>query len=172
MIELTSAPVPPAGPADHVRGTGPEATVYLDLACPRCALAWSRLRDLPLRLVLRHFPIASKHPRAPVLHAAAEAAGLQDRFVEMWDSLLADQARQDDPHLWERAEELRLELERFERDRRSDQVAAHIRGDFADGIRAGVTGTPAFFVDSRPAAEADLRSLAGAGGDGSSAPPL
>jgi protein-disulfide isomerase len=120
--------------------------VYLDLACPRCAHAWTRIRELPLRLVLRHFPIASKHPRAPALHAAAEAAGLQGRFVEMWDSLLTDQAHQDDPHLWERAESMDLDLDRFNRERRFEQVVERVRRDFEGGIRAGITGTPAAFV--------------------------
>jgi protein-disulfide isomerase len=151
--------VPPVGPEDHLRGEGPEVVVYLDLACPRCALAWTRIRELPLRLVLRHFPIASKHPRAPALHAAAEAAGLQGGFAEMWDSLLADQAHQDDPHLWERAESLDLDLERFNRERRSEPVAERVRRDFEGGIRAGVTGTPAAFVAGQPVGEDIAESL-------------
>jgi protein-disulfide isomerase len=146
MAELTSAVVPAVGSADHVWGDGPEAIVYLDLACPECALAWARIRELPVRLVLRHFPIESKHSRAPALHAAAEAAGLQGRFAEMWDSLLADQAHQDDPHLWERALSLGLDLERFNRERLSERVAGRVRRDFEGGIRAGITATPAAFV--------------------------
>jgi predicted DsbA family dithiol-disulfide isomerase len=42
-------------------------------------------------------------------------------------------------------ERLGLDLERFERDRHSAQVAARVRRDFQSGIRAGVTGTPAVF---------------------------
>jgi protein-disulfide isomerase len=96
-------------------------------------------------LVFRHFPVASKHPRSPALHAAAEAAGRQDRFFEMVDSLYEDRGHVDDPHLWQRAERLGLDLDRFEADRRSDDVATHVRRDFESGIRAGVTGTPAIF---------------------------
>lgn len=99
--------------------------------------------------MLRHFPVASKHPRAPALHAAAEAAGRQGRFWEMADSILIDQGHQDDPHLWQRARELGLDLDRFERDRRSDEVAERVRRDFHGGVRAGVTGTPAAFLDGR-----------------------
>jgi protein-disulfide isomerase len=146
MSDLGSAPVPPVGPDDHVRGEGEEGVlVYADLGCPRCAAAWQRLRELPGRLVFRHFPVASKHPRSPALHAAAEAAGLQGRFFEMVDSLYADRGRVDDPHLWQRAEDLGLELKRFQADRRSEGVQARIRHDFRSGIRAGVTGTPAVF---------------------------
>jgi protein-disulfide isomerase len=146
MSELTSAAIPAVGPDDHVRGEGEEGSiVYADLGCPRCAAAWGRLRERPGRLVFRHFPVASKHPRSPALHAAAEAAGLQGRFFEMVDSLYGDRGRVDDPHLWRRAEDLGLDLDRFQADRRSEGVQARIRHDFQSGIRAGVTGTPAVF---------------------------
>jgi protein-disulfide isomerase len=88
----------------------------------------------------------AKHPRSPYLHAAAEAAAIQGSFWEMCDSLFAERGRIDDPHLWERAERFGLDLERFERDRRSDPVAERMRRDFESGIRAGVSGTPAAFV--------------------------
>jgi protein-disulfide isomerase len=149
MNELTSASVPPIGAGDHVTGEGIEAIVYADFGCPYCSAAWARLRELPLRLCFRHFPMASKHPRAPALHAAAEAAGLQGAFWEMCDSLYADRGRVDDPHLWERAERFGLGLERFNRDRRSDAVLARIQRDFTSGIRAGVSGTPTAFVEGR-----------------------
>ena len=148
---LTSAAVPPIDPDDHLRGSGPEAIIYLDLACPHCAAAWQQIRELPLRLCCRHFPVASKHPRAPILHHATEAAAAQrdDAFHEMWDSLLDDHGHQDDPHLWRRAEAIGLDLAQFERDRRSDAAANRVRRDFETGIRAGVTSTPAAFVEGR-----------------------
>jgi protein-disulfide isomerase len=146
MADLSSAPVPPVGPEDHVRGEGEEGlVVYADLGCPRCAAAWAELAARPGRLAFRHFPVASKHPRSPALHAAAEAAGAQDRFFAMVDSIYADRGHVDDPHLWDRAKSLGLDLERFERDRRSADLAARVQRDFQSGIRAGVAGTPAVF---------------------------
>ena len=144
MSELTSAAVPPVGEADHVRGAGPDAVLYLDLACPACALTWADVRGLPLRLCFRHFPLASRRPRSPALHAAAEACAAQreDAFWEFVDSIYADQGHVDDPHLWERGRALGLDLERFERDRRSDAVATRVRRDVESAIRAGVVGTP------------------------------
>ena len=150
MSELSSAAVPPLGPDDHARGDGAELLVYADLGCPECAAAWARIRSLDARIVFRHFPVASKHPRAPALHAAAEAAGAQGAFFEFVDSLFADRGRVDDPHLWERAEQLGLDLERFEADRRSEPVAERVQRDFRSGIRAGVVGTPALFRNGRP----------------------
>jgi protein-disulfide isomerase len=139
-----------------------EAILYLDLGCPHCAATWARIGELDLRLIFRHFPVASKHPRAPALHAAAEAAGAQGRFWEMVDSLYADRGRVDDPHLWERVERLGLDLKSFDRERRSDAVAARVRRDFEDGIRAGVVGTPTAFVEGRLVREGLEAALAGA----------
>jgi protein-disulfide isomerase len=82
-----------------------------------------------------------------MLAAAAEAAGRQGRFWEMHDSLLEDQGHLDLPHVWERARRLGLDLERFEADRRSDEVAERVQGDFRSGIRAGVVTTPTQFVE-------------------------
>ena len=164
MAELTSAGIPPLGDDDHVTGEGVEAIVYADLACPACAVAWPRIRELPLRLCLRHFPMAAKHPRAPALHAAVEAAGRQGALWEMCDSLYADRGRVDDPHLWERVERFGLDLEAFERDRRSAGVAERVQRDFESGIRAGVTGTPAAFVAGRLLlgdVESELEAAAG-----------
>jgi protein-disulfide isomerase len=128
-----------------VRGEGETLIVYADLGCPHCAAVWREICERRAKVVFRHFPVASKHPRAPALHAAAEAAGRQGRFFEMVDSLYADRGRVDDPHLWERAERLGLDLERFESERRSEEIADRVRRDFESGIRGGVTGTPALF---------------------------
>jgi protein-disulfide isomerase len=148
--------VAPVEPDDHARGQGEELIVYADLCCPHCAATWPKISGLKARVVLRHFPVAAKHPRSPALHAAAEAAGAQGAFFEMVDSLLADQARIDDPHLWERAERLGLDLPRFEADRRSDAVAARVARNIESGLSAGVADTLAIFRDGR---EVDLTTL-------------
>jgi len=82
------------------------------------------------------------------LACAAEAAALQGRFWELHDALYADQGRLDDPHLWQRARELGLDLDRFQADRRSEEIATRVRRDFDSGIRAGVVTTPTLFIDN------------------------
>ena len=67
----------------------------------------------------------------------------------MWDSVLADHGHLDDPHLWQRARMLALDLERFDADRRSAGVADRVRSDLESGIRAGVTATPTAFAGGR-----------------------
>jgi protein-disulfide isomerase len=140
---LRSAPVPPPADDDHVRGDGRVVIVYGDYECPWCAAELAALGDV--RLVFRHFPVVSKHPRSRRLAHAVEAAALQGRFWEMHDSLYADQGHLDDPHLWKRAEDMGLDLTQFEADRRSEDVAARVDRDFRSGIAGGVMKTPTMF---------------------------
>jgi protein-disulfide isomerase len=149
MSEPTGESVPEIGADDHVGGEGREVILYADFGCPYCAATWTRIRELPLRICFRHFPVATKHPRAPALHAAAEAAAMQGAFWEMCDSLYADRGRVDDPHLWERAERFGLDLHRFQEDRRSGAVRERVERDLLSGTRVGVAGTPTAFVDGR-----------------------
>jgi protein-disulfide isomerase len=64
----------------------------------------------------------------------------------MHDALFADQGRLEDPHLWDRAEQLGLDIARFDADRRSEAVAARIDEQFRRGVRAGVATTPTAFL--------------------------
>ena len=120
---------------------------YADLECPYCARANVILCALPIRRIFRHFPVVSKHPRARILSNAAEAAGMQGGFWELHDSLMDDQGHLDDPHLWQRCEALGIDLERFERDRRSEAVGGRVERDFRSGVRAGVMTTPTLFLE-------------------------
>ena len=146
---------------------------YLDLACPRCAALWSRLRAQPLRVGFRHFPLATRRPRSPELHAAVEAAGAQrsDAFAAMVELIYGDHGHLDDPHLWVRAERLGLDLGRFEADRRSAAVAGRVRAAFASALRGGVSAAPTALIGRRTfggeALEAELKSLLA----GAEAPP-
>ncbi len=162
MSELGSAPVPEPGDEDHRRGpvSGDVVIAYADFECPYCAAQEQRLRRLPVALIFRHFPVKSSHPRAWAAACAAEAAGRQGRFWEMHDSLFADPARLEDPHLWARARALGLDLDRFDADRRGDAVHERVTRDFRAGVRAGVVTTPALFAWRAGAAErVDLGEL-------------
>jgi protein-disulfide isomerase len=167
VSDLGSAPIPVPGEHDHRRGPAPAplVIVYADFECPFCAVVHQRLAPLELRLVFRHFPVRSSHPRAWAAACAAEAAGLQGRFWEMHDALFADQARLEDPHLWERARRLGLDVERFDADRRREEVRERIARDFRSGVRGGVVTTPTLFqwVDGAAAA-ADISALEASAG--------
>jgi hypothetical protein len=86
---------PPVGPEDHVYGQGPDKTVavYLDLASEPCRYGWRLLAQLttqePIRVAVRHLPLADVHPLALPAAEALEAAGAQGRFFELLDRLAA-----------------------------------------------------------------------------------
>src|SRR3954451_2584407 len=150
-VDLRSAPVPSVAEEDRVRGPAgaPVVIVYGDFECPYCAALELRLREAPVRVCFRHFPVRSSHPRAWPAAQAAEAAALQGVFWPMHDALFADQGRLEDPHLWDRAQRLGLDVARFDAARRSGAVAERVRAHFRAGVRAGVATTPTVFIDGQ-----------------------
>jgi protein-disulfide isomerase len=124
--------------------------VYGDYECPFCAAVEARLGSLQLRVAFRHFPVRASHPRAHAAACAAEAAALQGAFWPFHDSLFGDQGRLEDPHLWERARTLGLDVERFDADRRGPAAADRVREHFHGGVRAGVVTTPTVYLEGRP----------------------
>ena len=135
--------------SEHVRGSGDvELLEYADFQCPYCRDAVPSLArvldrlDGRVRLVFRHFPVTTKHPRAGELAEAAEAAAAQGRFWEMHDLLFAER----DPDPVALAVRLGLDVARFEEELRAGVHAERVAADRARGEAAGVTGTPAFFV--------------------------
>ena len=119
--------------------------VYGDYECPFCAAFDARLPSSRCGSASATSRSARSHPRAHAAACAAEAAARQGAFWPMHDALFADQGRLEDPHLWARAERLGLDVERFDADRRSDEVVARREGqlprrrarrrrDHADGV--------------------------------------
>ncbi len=148
ISDLTSAPVPELRPDDHVRGDAgaPLVVMYADFTCPHCAVAHERLRAEGVRVVFRHLALKAKHPRAVALALAAEAAAAQDAFWPFCDAVYADQGRLDDPHLWQRARDLGLDLGLVDDDRRGDEAAHRVRDDTRAALAAGATTTPTMFA--------------------------
>jgi protein-disulfide isomerase len=141
---------------DHLRGA-PQAPVILeygDYECPFSRAAYREIEkvesQLPggVRFAFRHFPLTEVHPHAAIAAAAAEAAGLQDRFWEMHDLLYHRQKALEDDDLRAYAGELGLDVELFDRDRAGDPVLRRVARDMSSGIASGqVLGTPTLFVD-------------------------
>ena len=126
---------------------------YGDYECPYCGQAHPLLKELQermddrVRFVFRHFPLDSVHPRARRAAQAAEAAAAQDRFWEMHDLLYEGQDELGEEALISYAAEVGLDLQRFEEDLANEHLARRIEEDRLGGKRAGVTGTPTFFVN-------------------------
>lgn len=110
---------------------------------------WVRALGDRLRYVWRHAPLDRYHPNAVAAAEAAEAAALQGKFFEMERSLLIDLEHQLPSDIVRRAGELGLDVDRFERDLVSPEVAARVRDDVLDAEAMDVTAVPTFFVNGR-----------------------
>jgi protein-disulfide isomerase len=151
--ELT---LPVSGDRDHTQGPedAPVTLVeYGDYECPYCGGAYPILKQVQarmgerLRFVFRNFPITTSHPHAEQAAEAAEAAGVQGRFWQMHDLLYENQKRLREEDLRGYAEQLGLELERFDRDLAEHIHFDRVREDFMSGVRSGVNGTPSFYIN-------------------------
>jgi len=170
----------PISADDHSRGpaAAPVTLVeYGDYECPACGAAYVTIADLRstlgdrFRFVFRNFPLSSVHLHAGAAARAAEAAALQGRFWEMHDVLYENQEALEPDDLLRYAEELGLDLGRFELDFQSEQCIQRVRHDFLGGVRSGVNGTPTFFInglrhDGGNNFEALAEALERAGADG------
>ena len=142
---------------DHVRGPD-EAPVtvveYGDFECPYCGRAEPAVRELlrefgDVRYVWRHLPLTDVHPRAQAAAEAAEAAAEQGAFWEMHDLLLDRQDELKASDLLRHAEELGLDVERFESDLQRHAGGERIAEDVDSADLSGVSGTPTFFINER-----------------------
>jgi protein-disulfide isomerase len=168
--ENVSQLVLPVGTRDHAQGSR-HATVtlleYGDFESGHCAETLRVVKEITrwlrgeLCYVFRHFPAANKDSKAlPAAAEAAEAAAAQGRFWEMHDLLCEHSPNTGDADLIGYAQELGLDVERFERERREHTYIEKLREDFESGIASGVTRAPAFFINGvRYRGEVDLDSL-------------
>ena len=141
---------------DHVRGPQDAAVTlveYGDFQCPHCGQAEPAVRavlgDADVRFVWRHLPLTDVHPEAELAAQAAEAAGDQGRFWEMHDLLLAHQDHLRKPDLLAYAEQLGLDVPRFQKQLYSHMHQARLAQDVESADISGVSGTPTFFVNGR-----------------------
>jgi NhaA family Na+:H+ antiporter len=147
---------PSVSDGDHIEGpTDARVTLveYGDYECPHCRQVAPIIEQVQerfgdqLRYVFRHFPISTAHPNAQLAAEAAEAAAAQDKFWEMHDLLFEHVDSLDRQQLVRFAEELDLDVERFERELDEHVYADRVREDFLSGVRSGANGTPTFFLN-------------------------
>jgi protein-disulfide isomerase len=147
---------PPVGPDDHTKGpeSAPVTLVeYGDFECPYCGQAYPSVQAIlerlgaHLRFVFRNFPLSQAHPHAQHAAEAAEAAGAQGRFWQMHDMLYENQRRLDDASLAGYAEAIGLDPALVMEALENGTYEPQVREDFMSGVRSGVNGTPAFFIN-------------------------
>jgi protein-disulfide isomerase len=101
-----------------------------------------------IRFVFRHFPLTEVHPHAEIAAESAEFAGAAGLFWDMHDALFQNQSRLSVTTIFLIGEELGLpETALRGMPLETGQYRNNVHGDFMGGIRSGVNGTPAFFIN-------------------------
>jgi protein-disulfide isomerase len=146
----------PVGAADHVLGPSQASVTvveYGDFECPNCKQAAPAVKIMlarfagRVRFVYRHFPLEGVHPHALQAALAAEAAGAQGKFWPMHDLLFENQRQLELPQLRRYAQQLDLDMARYDVEIMDERHLQRVREHIASGERSGVRGTPGFFIN-------------------------
>ncbi len=129
---------------------------FSDYECPFCRRAEPTVEQMlkeyagKVRFEYRHFPLESIHPQARPAGEAAACADEQGRFWEYHAQLFTGSAGLAQPQLLEHAKKVGLDLPAFQACLAAGRGRERVDADLAAGEAAGVTGTPAFFVNGVP----------------------
>lgn len=142
-------------PAEGAANAPVTIVKFEDFQCPFCKDAQKIFEQLlvrykgRIRVVHKDFPIDELHPQARQEHLAARCAGEQGKFWAYHDALYANAPHGSPADLRKYAAAVGLDLAAFESCLTSGKYAAAVQKDFDEGKQAGVTGTPAFFINGR-----------------------
>ena len=141
---------------DRVKGN-PQVPVMIvefsDYQCPYCQAAEATLKEVLARyegrvsLAYRDFPLSQIHPQAQLAAEASRCAAEQGRFWEYHDALFANQSMLQQPGLIEHARKLGFDEKSFEACLTTGKFRSAVQSDYQDGVKAGVNGTPSFFIN-------------------------
>ena len=101
-----------------------------------------------MKLVFKNFPLRN-HKFAWPAAIAALAANKQGKFWELHDQLYENYNRLSDQKIREIAQQVGLDIEKFDKDMKDPELKAIVERDFQEGAKAGVRGIPTIFVNGR-----------------------
>ncbi len=101
-----------------------------------------------MKIVYKDFPLPI-HPNAQKAAEASRCAAEQGKYWEYHDLMFSNNTGLDPANLKKFAASLQLNTTQFDSCLDSDKYAQAIAKDVEEGNRAGVGGTPAFFVNGR-----------------------
>ena len=125
---------------------------FSDFQCPFCKRGDDTIKavmqkyDKKVRYIFKHFPLGF-HPEATPASKAAWAAGKQGKFYEYHDKLFENQGKLGDELYVQIAKDLKLNMDKFNKDRASDEAQKQIDEDIKAGQAVGISGTPGFILN-------------------------
>lgn len=156
LIEPPRVRVSATGPSRGPASAPVTIVEFSDFQCPFCAQAVPILRQVSdaygdrVRIVYRDFPLDSVHPLARKAAEAARCADEQGKFWDYHDKLFASQPALEIDGLKKYAQEIGLDGSAFAACLSSSKFKNAVDKDVQEGQKAGVDGTPTFFVNGRP----------------------
>jgi protein-disulfide isomerase len=129
-----------------------QLTMFLDFECPFSQSSYAMTKDIidkygsALRVVFKHLPISSIHPRALDAHLASACAQDQGAFEKYYDLLFTTRDLSEGG-LLRHARTLGLDIPIFSSCLENRVHEDDIEQDIEDGMRVGVRGTPTYFVN-------------------------
>lgn len=144
------------GPAKGPASAPVTIVEFSDFECPYCSRVNPTLAKVQevygdkVRIVFRQFPLVSIHPNAMRAGRASLCANEQGKFWELHDGMFADQRNLAGDGLNAIAGRIEgLDLDAFKTCVDSGKYSDQMQRDIDEGSQAGVSGTPAFFVNGR-----------------------
>ena len=125
---------------------------FTDFQCPFCKRGDDTVKQLrekygdKIKYIFKNFPL-SFHPEATPASKAAIAAGKQGKFYEYHDKLFENQGKLGEELYVQIANELTLNIEKFNKDRASEEVGKQIQEETKQGQDIGINGTPGFVLN-------------------------
>ena len=129
---------------------------FSDYQCPFCARSQAAVDQVlktyegKVRHVYMDFPLAQIHPLAMPASVASRCAGEQGKYWEYHRLLFERQKEISEAKLAEWGKELGLDAAKFEECRGSKKFDEAIKKSIVEGRKAGISGTPGFFVNGVP----------------------
>lgn len=127
---------------------------FSDYQCPYCGRAEPLVEQIvqafpkDVQRVYKQYPLPM-HPNALPASKAALAAGKQGKFWEMHQKLFDNQAALGPDNYKKWAQEIGLDVARFEKDMNAPEIQAQIDKEMQEARAADVTGTPTIFVNGK-----------------------
>jgi protein-disulfide isomerase len=131
-----------------------ELIEFSDFQCPYCESAFPTVNQVlktygdRIHFIYRHYPLAI-HPRARPAAEASQCAAEQGKFWQFHDKLFGDQSKLGDEDFKQHAAQLGLDTAQFNACVDSRKYQVEIDNDIHAGDEAGVSGTPAFYINGR-----------------------
>ncbi len=125
---------------------------FSDFQCPFCKRGDDTVKELQkihgdkVRYIFKHFPLGF-HPNAEPASKACWAAGKQGKFYEFHDKLFENQQKLGEELYLQIAKDLKLNIDKFNKDRNSEEATKAVKSDMEDGQKIGIQGTPGFTVN-------------------------